>query len=365
MIADVAIHAPDRSGDQRNFHAHVMLTLRELTGDGFSDNKNRDWNRPEQLKEWREQWANHQNEVFQSLDMEQRVDHRSLEAQGLDREPTQHLGPVANDMERNGKASRVGEENRERQQRNAERAQLAQEAAQTSQELAAARAKLQEQELNNRATLLSNINADQLERDQRHDRARAQLEAEQEQRNGERREALQAQLQAVEQRLQADGWKKLMRDLLGRTERDRAEREAAQLNLADIQRREAEERQALEARQAEERAQQDAQRTERKRSLAMKEEADRAAAIEARREAETHSRQHTPANDAQPPSWERTAAAEQDNGQHTAEFQKAAVGDHTAQQQTDKQQAIEDHKARMLDRLTQERADRSQSFERE
>ena len=31
MIADVAIHAPDRDGDQRNHHAHVMLTMRELT----------------------------------------------------------------------------------------------------------------------------------------------------------------------------------------------------------------------------------------------------------------------------------------------------------------------------------------------
>ena len=128
MIADIAIHAPDRQGDQRNIHAHVMLTMRDLTGDGFGK-KNREWNTPEQLTEWRKSWADHQNEVFQELGMEQRVDHRSYADQGLNLEPTQHLGTVANDMERKGKNSRVGDENRERQQRNAERAALAQEAA--------------------------------------------------------------------------------------------------------------------------------------------------------------------------------------------------------------------------------------------
>ncbi len=56
MIADINIHAPDRKGDQRNHHAHVMLTMRTLTGDGFGK-KVREWNGTEQLKEWRKQWA--------------------------------------------------------------------------------------------------------------------------------------------------------------------------------------------------------------------------------------------------------------------------------------------------------------------
>ena len=349
MIADVAMHAPDRQGDQRNIHAHIMLTTRVLTSDGFGK-KNRDWNTPEQLTEWRKQWAEHQNTVFQELNLEQRVDHRSLEAQGLDREPTQHLGPVANDMERNGKNSRVGEENRERQQRNAERARLAQEAAQTSQELASARDQLKEQELSDRASTQSNITADQIEQEQRHARARANLDLELQQRNGERREALQAQLQAVEQRLQADGWKKLMRDLLGRTERDRLERQATQLNLEDLRQKEEAERQELQRQQTEEKAQWEAQRIERERNLETKIEADRTTATEARREAETSSPVQTPANDRKAPSWTRTEAAEQDNAQHVPEFQKAAAGDNTA-----KQQAIEDHKARIKERLTQDR----------
>ena len=46
MIADIAIHAPSADGDQRNHHAHVMLTMRTLTNEGFG-NKARDWNSPE------------------------------------------------------------------------------------------------------------------------------------------------------------------------------------------------------------------------------------------------------------------------------------------------------------------------------
>lgn len=50
MIADVAFHAPDKKGDMRNFHAHVMLTMRDISPDGFSDKKNRTWNDKELLR---------------------------------------------------------------------------------------------------------------------------------------------------------------------------------------------------------------------------------------------------------------------------------------------------------------------------
>ena len=56
MIADIAIHAPHRKGDDRNTHAHVMLSMREITPEGFGQ-KVRDWNSPELLEQWREQWA--------------------------------------------------------------------------------------------------------------------------------------------------------------------------------------------------------------------------------------------------------------------------------------------------------------------
>ncbi|WP_374844869.1 MobQ family relaxase, partial [Paenochrobactrum glaciei] len=53
MVADIAWHSPGQDGDERNYHAHIMLTTREITAEGFTT-KNRDWNKVELLEEWRE-----------------------------------------------------------------------------------------------------------------------------------------------------------------------------------------------------------------------------------------------------------------------------------------------------------------------
>ena len=41
MVADIALHAPGREGDQRNHHAHILLTTREIGPEGCVA-KNRD-----------------------------------------------------------------------------------------------------------------------------------------------------------------------------------------------------------------------------------------------------------------------------------------------------------------------------------
>ena len=122
MVADLAIHAPDRAGDTRNHHAHVMLTMRRIEGNGFG-NKERGWNDDGVLRGWRYQWAQFQNRALERAGHKARVDHRSYADQGIDREPTQHLGKWAHRMEKAGKPSRIGEQNRQVQARNAERAQ--------------------------------------------------------------------------------------------------------------------------------------------------------------------------------------------------------------------------------------------------
>jgi len=123
MVADLSIHAPHREGDDRNHHAHVMLTMRALTGDGFGA-KARDWNAPEQLERWRASWAQHQNRALHQAGRSERVDHRSLEAQGIDREPEPKQGPVATGMEREGRPSKAGDDRRAVQARNATRDRL-------------------------------------------------------------------------------------------------------------------------------------------------------------------------------------------------------------------------------------------------
>jgi len=64
MVADIALHAPGREGDERNHHAHILLTTREVDADGFTT-KNRDWNKVEILESWREAWARDSNAVLE------------------------------------------------------------------------------------------------------------------------------------------------------------------------------------------------------------------------------------------------------------------------------------------------------------
>lgn len=122
MIADVAFHAPDKKGDMRNYHAHIMLTMRDISLDGFSKNKNRSWNDKELLNTWREQWAAHANTALEAAGSDARIDHRTLEAQQaealdngdfekaheLDRQPQRHEGPrvraIRRECEEEGRA---------------------------------------------------------------------------------------------------------------------------------------------------------------------------------------------------------------------------------------------------------------------
>ena len=80
MVADVALHAPGREGDERNHHAHILLTTREIGPEGFTT-KNRAWNAKEALEGWREAWARDSNAALERAGVEARVDHRTLEAQ--------------------------------------------------------------------------------------------------------------------------------------------------------------------------------------------------------------------------------------------------------------------------------------------
>jgi hypothetical protein len=98
MIADVNIHVPGGKGDDRNHHAHVLLTMREIGPEGFGP-KAREWNSREQIENWREAWERTQNRYLERHGHTARVDRRTLEAQGIDREPTTHLGPHAHAME--------------------------------------------------------------------------------------------------------------------------------------------------------------------------------------------------------------------------------------------------------------------------
>ena len=86
MIADIAIH--DKSG---NPHAHILLTLRDITPEGIGA-KRRDWNNQALMPQWREAWATSCNAALEQAGSTERIDHRSNAARGIEAPATIHLG---------------------------------------------------------------------------------------------------------------------------------------------------------------------------------------------------------------------------------------------------------------------------------
>jgi Ti-type conjugative transfer relaxase TraA len=101
MVADLNVHRDIGADGQPKPHAHVMLSMREVGEDGFGA-KVRDWNRTALLQQWREAWADHVNQRLAELDIDARIDHRSLEAQGIDLAPQHKIGPAASRMATKG-----------------------------------------------------------------------------------------------------------------------------------------------------------------------------------------------------------------------------------------------------------------------
>lgn len=114
MIADICIHKGHNKGEDKP-HAHIMLTQREVTSDGFGQ-KNRDWNSKELMLDWREAWAETANKHLFLNGHDIAIDHRTLEEQGINLEPQSKIGPTAakEHMARLEEHQRIARENGER-----------------------------------------------------------------------------------------------------------------------------------------------------------------------------------------------------------------------------------------------------------
>lgn len=116
VAVSAAMHAPSRSGDQRNYHAHIMFTTREVTPEGMGK-KTRALDDmktgPKEISNLRELAADIINRHLAEAHSDIRVDHRSFKARGIDQAPTTHLGPAATEMERRGEGSDRGDINRQ------------------------------------------------------------------------------------------------------------------------------------------------------------------------------------------------------------------------------------------------------------
>jgi ATP-dependent exoDNAse (exonuclease V) alpha subunit len=129
IAVDFSIHAPrDFPGsDPRNFHAHLLTTTREVTPAGLGMKSTVEMNDSKrgtlglgpainELLYVRERWATVTNNAMKEANITARIDHRSLKAQGIDREPQPHIPHVALEMERRGYRSVVADRIREEYQ---------------------------------------------------------------------------------------------------------------------------------------------------------------------------------------------------------------------------------------------------------
>lgn len=90
MVADICLH-DKKTVRGANPHAHILLTLRDITPTGFGD-KRRDWNDKALVTKWREAWAKACNGALANAGCSERIDHRSNKARGIDTPATVHTG---------------------------------------------------------------------------------------------------------------------------------------------------------------------------------------------------------------------------------------------------------------------------------
>jgi MobA/MobL family len=135
---DFAIHEPNEQGDQRNHHAHLLMSSRRLDENGFGekirelDDRKRG---PKEFHEIRDTWEREQNALHDRLGIG-RVSAKSLKDRGDDREPTVHMGLAATAMERKGERTDKGDLNREIEAANAEKSRLKAEHSRIGAEIA-------------------------------------------------------------------------------------------------------------------------------------------------------------------------------------------------------------------------------------
>ncbi len=121
VAVDLAVHDPRPQGDPRNFHAHILTTTREVTPTGLGAKSGLDMqaldryrrglpNHQAEYVNVRERWAQLTNAALKEAGLDERVDHRSYAAQGIDREPQPRIPEPHRRLERRGVRNEVLEQ---------------------------------------------------------------------------------------------------------------------------------------------------------------------------------------------------------------------------------------------------------------
>lgn len=126
IAVDFVVHTPKPGADPRHHHAHLLMTSRELRPDGLGPRSNLELSGTERRDrglgpskddylQIRERWAQVSNEALRTAGLDARIDHRSFEKQGVDREPAAVMPQKAYYAEKkSGISTQAGDEIRAR-----------------------------------------------------------------------------------------------------------------------------------------------------------------------------------------------------------------------------------------------------------
>ena len=143
VVADLAIHAPSKGGDDKNHHAHILLTTRKAELDTenklvltqkseieLSNTKRKSLGMgtsQEEIKQIRATWANLANHALEYAGYRERIDHRSYADQGNQLQATIHEGSKVTQMRRKGIDTEISRFNDTIKQQNSQRLQYKQQ----------------------------------------------------------------------------------------------------------------------------------------------------------------------------------------------------------------------------------------------
>lgn len=121
VAVDACIHAPHTGSgsDERNYHAHILMSTRKLTPEGFTEKtRELDQKHSGEIEHWREHFADICNMHLDMAGSTARVNHRSYKDQENGLEATLHEGPKVTELRRKGIETEISRTNDEIKERN-------------------------------------------------------------------------------------------------------------------------------------------------------------------------------------------------------------------------------------------------------
>lgn len=109
VAVDSSIHLPDRGGDLRNHHAHILFTTRAVGAEGFGEKTlalDSFAQGSIETLALRIAWETMVNQALEIAGLSARIDHRSHKDKGMDVPPQIHVGVNSTNMSRLGKEIR-------------------------------------------------------------------------------------------------------------------------------------------------------------------------------------------------------------------------------------------------------------------